>query len=163
MGKVKNREERNREYTDLFDKIQQENADKKRNQGSPLVPDRDTGYLGQEKLGKSKYDKNFTVGQDFFQAENSYSAEELLMDTLDETRAQRQSTGAKLGMGLGIMGTKTFTEFMKGIGYIGGAIPAALSGDIEVMTNNFFVDAFQNLEDSAKEAMPVYATRHVVL
>lgn len=124
-----------------------------------FVPEMDIGFRGQN-IGESKYDEGLEVGRDFYE-EDSRDAERILQDTLSEHRAQSQSGGMKLLSGLGRIGVKTGTEFMKGLGYIGGSLDAALSGDIEKMTNNFFVNTFQEMEDSAKEAMPVYTRKEV--
>ena len=80
---------------------------------------------------------------------------------IKETAAQNQSKGEKVLHGLGRVGVKTLTEFGKGLGYIGGIIPAAVYGDIEIMTNNTFVNAFTDLEEELKEKLPVLTRREV--
>ena len=74
----------------------------------------------------------------------------------EELRAQLQPKSTKLFNGIGRVAGKTLSEFGKGIGYVAGALPALLEGEVENMTNNFIVNAFQGLDDSVKESLPVY-------
>lgn len=161
MGKQETREERNKRYNDFFGISQEELATKKRNQGSTLVPEGDIGYLAQDKIGKSKYDQDFMPGLDFFMEKNTSLAREMAANTIDENRAQLQPASEKWLHGAGRVLSKTGTEFAKGIGYLGGGVGAIFTGDIETMTNNAFVNVFQELEDSAKESLPVY-TREAI-
>ena len=167
MGKVRSREEeklKKQEYRDLFDEIQTNVATEKRNQGAPtdqLVGENNVGFRQQDDLGTTKFDTKVIPGIDFFQEQDMGQAERLLGDVIAETRAQEQTKGEKLLHGLGRVGAKTGTEFMKGIGYIGGAIPALIHQDIELMTNNFWVETFQEMEDASKEALPVYTRDEV--
>ena len=168
MGKVRSREEevlREIKYRDMFDENQTNDATQKRNQGpaptDQLVGENNVGFQQQGNLGTTKFDDKVIPGIDFFEEDDMGAANQLLGDVIAETRAQDQTKGEKALHGVGRMLAKVGTETMKGIGYIGGAIPALIAQDIDLMTNNFWVEQFQELEDASKEAMPVYVRDEV--
>lgn len=83
------------------------------------------------------------------------------LGNIEETAAQNQSTGEKWLYGLGRLLPKIGAELGKGIGYLGGAIPALVNQDITDMTNNWMVEYFQGIEDSAKEVMPIHVRESI--
>ena len=103
-------------------------------------------------LASSEYSDEYAEGIDS-QSFSEYNSEEL--------QAQNQPVSEKWLHGLGRVVSKTGTEFAKGLGYLGGVIPAFLDQDITHMTNNWFVDIFQEMEDSTKESLPVYVRESV--
>ena len=171
MGKVQSREAREEtrqqnetEYKDLFADIQQTNAVKKRGRRdntSGLVGEENIGFAGQGDLGTTKFDNKVVAGIDFFQEEDLGNANKMLGDVIAETRAQEQPKSEKVLFGVGRMLAKVGTETMKGLGYVAGAVPALVMQDIELMTDNFWVSGFQELEDASKDAMPVYVRDEV--
>mgnify|MGYP000874199891 CR=1 FL=1 len=145
----------------LHKKMESYNAGEPISNDARATPTLGIGYIDpSNELGQSKYDEYYSPGMDIFNSDKSYS-QQLLATTLAENRAQLQPKSEKLWNGLGRFGSKVVTEFFKGMGYIGGALPAAVTSDIEKLTNNFFVEAFQSLEDETREQLPVY-TRDAV-
>lgn len=88
--------------------------------------------------------KEYNVDQRFFQG-----------DWYDQ-RAANQSVGEKWLYGslrgIGSVGTKIMAD----IGYLGGAIGYAATGDINNMTQNGFSAYFEGLEQDMKETLPIY-------
>jgi len=77
----------------------------------------------------------------------------------EELRAQDQSVIGMLAKGTGRLVTSTATKFLAGLGYLGSAVPAIMTGDMSTMLDNGFSAAFNSLEETAKEAMPIYKTK----
>jgi hypothetical protein len=82
---------------------------------------------------------------------------------LDEQRAQHQSATEQLFKGLGHIGSTLGTEILKTPGYVLGGLGAAVNDKsvIENIVDNDWVNAFENLDTTLKEQMPVYLTKEV--
>lgn len=123
------------------------------------------GLTAQESNYGKYLDPNRDINEQFVQGSNNddyLTGDEYLNDLdINEVRAQRQTAGEKWAMGIGRVATKTLSEFGKGIGYIGGAAASVFTQDIETMTNNFFVNAFESMGEAAKEKMPVYVRNEI--
>lgn len=112
------------------------------------------------KLGDSKFDTVLDLPNEFYDA-TVEAQEAIYASELEEARAQEQSNGEKLLAGLGRAVAKTGAEFGKGLGYIGGGVAAIFTQDVDDIVNNAFVNAFESMDEAAKEAMPVHARREV--
>lgn len=75
---------------------------------------------------------------------------------MDNTRAMNQSSGEKFLYGMERLVGTTFTKIMADVGYLGGAIGWAFTGDISTMTDNGFSAYFTGLEEDIKGAAPIY-------
>lgn len=83
--------------------------------------------------------------------------------TLDEVRAQRQSSAEQLLKGLGHIGSTLGTEILKTPGYLLGGF-SALANDksvIENIVDNDWINAMERLDSGIKEQIPVYLTKEV--
>jgi len=165
MSKIQNREEKILEFARTFQAVQAfragtgEPANKK---DVPPVPGSfDLGTFGGKEFGESKYDQGYQPGIDFFNSHDMQAKEQMVQDEFQEQRAQKQPVSAKLLAGLGRVAVKAGTEFLKAPGYLVGGVSAIINQDIEDLTNNVWVQAFQDLDDAAKEAMPVYTREEV--
>lgn len=79
---------------------------------------------------------------------------------LDEYRATNQSVGQQLAFGTGRLIGTTATKFLTGIGYTLSAVPAIVQGDINVMLDNAFSTAIEDIETSIKEdVLPIHHRR----
>lgn len=158
--RLASRDREQEDFKEYFGITQSENANRPERRSS-LVGENNIGFSGQGKLGKSTYDQGYMPGLDFFEDVDSGSAEEMINLGIDENRAQMQSKGEKLLNGVGRTLSKAVSEVGKGIGYVGGIPAAIINQDITEITDNFLVNTFQNLEDGAKEMMPVYARKEL--
>lgn len=165
MSKEKSRQDKILEFARTFQAVQAFRAGSgepaNKQDMPPVAGSFDLGTFGGEDFGESKYDKDYQPGFDFFNSHDNQVKEEMVQSEFREQRAQEQPKGEKLLLGLGRMGVKAGTEFLKAPGYLIGGVSAAISGDIEDLTNNAWVEAFQGLDDTAKEAMPVYVREEV--
>lgn len=73
--------------------------------------------------------------------------------------AERQSTADKVANGLVRLVGTTGTKLLEGLGFIGGYVPYMLTGDINYVTDNFWVNGFASLEEGIKESFPIYKTK----
>lgn len=76
-----------------------------------------------------------------------------------EWQAQHQSTGNRLAHGLGRLVTTTGTKFLEGVGFVASLPTAIAKGDIDAMLENSWVTAISDLEETAKESMPIFHSR----
>jgi len=92
-----------------------------------------------------------------------FGSDQEALPLLEERRARDQGVSNQLLKGVGRIGSTILTEVLKSPGYLGGALgSAAMDGDfIENTVNNAWVNAFESMDASLKEAMPVYLTKEV--
>lgn len=84
-------------------------------------------------------------------------------NTLNEIRAQKQSSAEQLLKGLGHIASTFGTEILKTPGYLLGGF-GSLGNDksvIENIVDNDWVNAFESLDETIKNQMPVYLTKEV--
>lgn len=151
--------EKEQKYNDLFAKLQEERATnlKSEDDRRRLPEETNVGFLGSHTdRGKREADWDYIPGDSFFENPNLAESRDDFANRLEETRAQQQGNWGRLSSGFGRLIPKIVSELGKGVGYIGGALPALATWDLDMMTENFIVEAFESLDESAKEAMPVY-------
>lgn len=104
-------------------------------------------------INASQYGDNISLYSDDSQAQG----------ILDERRAQSQSAAEQLLKGIGHMASTMGTEILKTPGYLLGGF-GALGNDksvIENIVDNDWVNAFERLDESIKDQMPVYLTKDI--
>lgn len=81
---------------------------------------------------------------------------------LEDARAESQTTGQLVGKGLGnLVGTALF-EVAKLPGYFVGGLGAAVTGDIEPMVNNFYLNGLKAAQEATQEKwFEVYTPKEV--
>jgi len=108
-------------------------------------------------FGKSSYDENFNFDAQFNELDP--------IGSINENRAQSQSNLAKVGAGIGRIGTKAVSEIAKMPGVVGGilAAPFAKEGEgWETAFNNQWVKSISQFnEDINAELLPVYVKKAV--
>lgn len=113
-------------------------------------------YLHNTSIGKSKYDENLNFGD---------LNQQNIDESVNEHRAQEQSNLAKIGAGVGRIGTKAVSEIAKMPGVIGGIIaaPFAKEGEgWETAFNNQWIKSISQFnEDVNAELLPVYVKKAV--
>lgn len=92
-----------------------------------------------------------------------FSSDTEARSLLEEQRAREQGILDKAFKGVGRVGSTILTEVLKTPGYLGGAIGSSImNGEfIENTVNNAWVNAFESMDESLKNAMPVYLTQEV--
>lgn len=92
-----------------------------------------------------------------------YTSDEEALPILEEQRARDQGVLEQTIKGIGRIGSTILTEVLKTPGYIGGAIGSSLmDGDfIKNTVDNAWVNAFQSMDETIKESIPVYITKEV--
>lgn len=113
-------------------------------------------YLQNTSIGKSKYDENLNFGD----------LDQLNIDeSVNEHRAQEESNLAKIGAGIGRIGTKAVSEIVKMPGVIGGIIAAPFAEEgkgWETAFNNQWIKSISQFnEDINAELLPVYVKKAV--
>lgn len=113
-------------------------------------------YLQNTSIGKSKYDENLNFGD-----LNQLNIDE----SVNEHRAQEESNLAKIGAGIGRIGTKAISEIAKMPGVVVGGIMAlgAKEGEgMETAFNNQWIKSISQFnEDVNAELLPVYVKKAV--
>lgn len=113
-------------------------------------------YLQNTSIGKSKYDNNLNFGD-----LNQLNIDE----SVNEHRAQEESNLAKIGAGIGRIGTKAVSEIAKMSGVVGGIIAAPFAEEgkgWETAFNNQWIKSISQFnEDVNSELLPVYVKKAV--
>jgi hypothetical protein len=81
-------------------------------------------------------------------------------DDIDEVRAQNQSSWEVAGHGLLRLGATALTKTAQGFGHVGGAVAGLATWDASKWYDNAWVNTFHHLEESIKEGLPIYHTKH---
>lgn len=114
------------------------------------------GYSQKEKYGSNLgEDFNITVGKN-----------------AEDIAARNQSTFAKASYGVGRFVGKVATEVLKMPGYVGGAVGSGIDGIFGTqltdsdnfagsVADNAWINAFESLDESIKESMPVHVLESV--
>ena len=80
------------------------------------------------------------------------------VEAIQEMQSQLQPWDDLAMRGLGRFAAKTLTEVGKIPGYAVGGVGAIGTGDIRTMVDNAWVNFFEDIDESAKESFPVYAS-----
>lgn len=83
------------------------------------------------------------------------------VEDTNDLQAELQPWSHKAGAFVGRTAGKAVIEFTKGLGYLGGIPGAVATGEIENMTNNFFIDLLDSADEQLKESLPVYVKNAV--
>lgn len=126
----------------------------------PTVQVQEFGLAAQQDRLNSFSDIDVT---EFKPDSSLFGSDEEARPLLEEQRAREQGVLNQAMKGIGRIGSTMLTEVLKTPGYLGGALgSAAIEGDfIENTVNNAWVNAFESMDESIKEAMPVYLTKEV--
>lgn len=87
--------------------------------------------------------------------------ENYMSDDLKEIQAQRMPGSDKLKRGLGRFAGEFVLNVLETPGILGGAAAALVTGDINKMTDNFWVNAAEGMKEALHEHAPVYSSKHV--
>jgi len=108
-------------------------------------------------FGKSSYDENFNFDSQFNELDP--------IGSINENRAQSQSNLAKIGAGIGRIGTKAVSEIAKIPGVVGGIAMAPFAEEgkgWETAFDNQWIKTISQLnEDVNTELLPVYVKKAV--
>ena len=108
-------------------------------------------------FGKSKYDSELNFDAQFNESDP--------IGSINENRAQSQSNLAKVGAGIGRIGTKAVSEIAKMPGVVGGIAMAPFAEDgegWETAFNNQWIKSISHLnEEFNSELLPVYVKKAV--
>lgn len=108
---------------------------------------------------EQQYTRETDFEEDYVPDQFAYDFSEV--EDVNELQAQLQPWSHKAGAFVGRTASKAVVEFVKGFGYLAGVPGALATQDIEVMTNNFFIDLLNEVDESVKEALPVYVKNSV--
>lgn len=111
--------------------------------------------LEAERASKDNLIGGFNFNYEYMPGENYIS------DDLKEIQAQRQPGVDKLKRGLTRFAGEFALNVLETPGVLGGAIASAVTGDINNMTNNFWVNASEAMKKQLQEANPVYSSKAV--
>lgn len=105
------------------------------------------------KINASEYGKDISL----------FSSDSEASSILNEQRAQSQGAAEQLLKGLGHLASTVGTEILKTPGYIGGALasPVMEGSLIDNIVDNQWLNAFDSLDQSIKDQMPIYITKEV--
>jgi len=108
-------------------------------------------------FGDSKYDEEFNFDSQLDELDP--------IGSINENRAQSQSNLAKIGAGIGRIGTKAVTEILKMPGVVGGILAAPFAEEGEgwdTAFNNQWIKSLSQLNENINtELLPVYVKKAV--
>jgi len=146
-------------YEDYFkDRNKNNNTQTKSNPTSTMFGRNTSGVVGiNTDYGESVYDENLNWGADINPND--------VQGSINEYRAQNQSNLAKIGAGIGRIGTKAVSEIAKIPGVVGGIIAAPFAEEGEgwetAFNNQWIKSISQFNEDVNNELLPVYVKKAV--
>jgi len=128
-----------------------------------LTPIQDVSKFGlaSETSGLNEF-SNINLS-DYGLDKSLYENDPQAFEALNEQRARAQGAGEQFLKGIGRVISTGVTEILKVPGYVGGALGSSLiDGDfIENTVDNAWVNAFQSLDETVKESIPIYLTKEV--
>lgn len=124
-------------------------------------PERSSNLTNEDLARGLKYasPSSFLGGKDLQQDPTKFNFALRTDADNQELRAQNQSFTQRTMHGAGRLIGTTVTKALSGLGYVGSGIGALAKGDINVMLDNGWSAAFNELEEDIKEALPIHHTR----
>jgi len=109
-----------------------------------------------ERAGKDNIIGGFNYNYEYMEG-----ASNLMSDDLHELQAQAQPGWDQTKRGLSRLAGEFVLNVLETPGVVGGAMAAAATGDVNDMTNNFWMKAGEALKEYLHENNQVYSSKHV--
>ncbi len=142
-----------RKLSELDEQVERASDNFKRNK--QILRGADDFEKEAERATKDQLIGGFNFNYEYMGGEN------YIQDDLKEIQAQRQPGVDKLKRGLNRFAGEFVLNVLETPGILGGAAVAAVTGDINQMTDNFWVRAAESMKEHLHESNQVYSSKHV--